>query len=111
MTTFQQPKVGDHTLFRVTLVTLDGSVLPLQTSATRELHFLARRTGETFQRTATFVTDGSDGRIQWQDDGTMQTLARVGPWSIEAFVELGDGSKFKTVTPMEFTLLAGIVNA
>ena len=104
-----ETKVGDHTVFRVTMVQLDGSPLPLQTSVTREIHFVARGTGETFQQAATLVTDGSDGRMEWQDDGTMQTAARIGPWSLEGFTELGNGNKFTTVTPMEFELLATIV--
>lgn len=73
----------------VTLVDMAGAVVDISAAST--LSLIIRKPDRTFAtKTATFVTDGSDGMLQWTvTDGY---LDQEGHYAIEA--EVSDGSTF-----------------
>ncbi len=90
----EQAHVNDiGTIFRVTVndTTSTGSatIADISTASTKKFIF-KRPDGTTFERTAVFTTDGSDGNIQYISvDGDLNV---AGTWSLQAYVATGAGT-------------------
>jgi hypothetical protein len=84
------PRVGDTgTVFRLTVRDQDGVIVDLSAATSKTLAF-GRPDGTSFSRTAAFLTDGTDGIIQYTTSGS--DLDQVGPWLVEGHVSLPSGS-------------------
>ena len=82
-------KVGDiGTVFRVTLNDANG-VLDISGATVKELKF-KRPDNSTLVKTASFTTDGTDGKLQYAS--IAGDLSIAGDWKMEAFVTLPSGS-------------------
>ena len=97
--------VGDiGTIFQVTVLNYAGGALSL-VGATSTVFLLQHSSGTTISRVATFITDGSDGGLQWAT--TLATdLAQAGVWQIQAVVHIPGGT-FSSTTG-GFTVLANL---
>tara|TARA_R110001583_G_scaffold144719_1_gene296725 strand:- start:815 stop:1150 length:336 start_codon:yes stop_codon:yes gene_type:complete len=90
----EQAHVNDiGTIFRVTVydTTSTGgtTVADISTASTKKFTF-KRPDGTTFERTAVFTTDGSDGNVQYISvDGD---LNGPGTWNLQAYVATGAGT-------------------
>ncbi len=60
-----QIHVGDNVLFEVTVVDEDDVVVPLQTATTLEFIFREPNSTSSTSYTASYVTDGSDGKLKY----------------------------------------------
>lgn len=90
----EQAHVNDiGTLFRVTVydITNTGAKTIANISNATDLKFIFRKPdATTFQRSASFTTDGSDGEIQYYTvDGD---LDQDGTWTLQAYVSTSSGS-------------------
>lgn len=84
------------TIFRGTIVDQDDGVVDISTATTKEILF-RKPGGQILTKIASFTTDGTDGKLQYQSiSGDLDT---IGVWSIQAHVILDTGewkSKIKT---------------
>jgi hypothetical protein len=85
-------RIGDvGTPFKITVYDVDG-VVNLSSCTSKKI-YLEKPSGETLEKTASFLTDGSDGIIQYL---TIQgDIDEVGTWQIQAKIEFSN-SKFST---------------
>ena len=79
------------TKFRCTVKDSDGVVIDVSTAGVKYIYF--RKPDYTLvKQTASFLTDGSDGIIQYV--GVSGDIDQIGTWSIEGYVETSDGKFF-----------------
>ena len=90
----EQAHVNDiGTIFRVTVYDMTSTggttVADINTATTKQFTF-KRPDGTTFDRTAVFTTDGTDGQIQYLSvDGDLNV---PGTWHLQAYVVTPAGS-------------------
>ena len=81
------------------------SGIPLDiSSATAKKMYLKPPTGATLEKTATFTTDGTDGKIRYSTDSSDLSLA--GAWQAQGYVAMPSFTGRTTVT--DFTVNANI---
>ena len=99
MAFIEQSHINDiGTTFRVTVndTTSTGgtSVANISTASTKTFIF-GRPDGTAFTKTAVFVTDGSDGLLQYATvDGD---LDKAGTWSLQVYVVTSGGAWYSNV--------------
>ena len=87
------------TVLEATILDSAGAVIDVSTATTKTLK-LVKPSGAVLNKTATFTTDGSDGKIRYAT--IANDLDSVGTWRIQAYIELGASNKFHTsVTTFE----------
>lgn len=84
--------VGDVVTFRVTVTDQDGSAVDVSGASTKQIK-LRKPSGTVLTKTASFTTDGSDGKIEYQTANTDLDVAGV--WGIQAYV-VGTGYENST---------------
>lgn len=77
------------TSFEVTLLDADGNPVDITSALTKELVFMSPLTVRK-QKTAAFVTDGSDGKLKYVTQSG--DLDAVGPWKLQAVISLVTGT-------------------
>lgn len=81
--------IGDiGTSFRVTVVDQNAAVVDISSATTKQLLFKLPN-GTVLTKTASFVTDGTDGKMEYvtaEDD-----LSAKGNWSLQGYVVLSGG--------------------
>jgi len=94
MTIYQDIREEDiGSTFELT-VTDDSIALDLTTATIKQIKF-GKPDGVTVIQTASFVTDGSDGKIEYV---TVESdLDVVGKWKLQAYVEMGGGKWHSTM--------------
>lgn len=97
--------VGDvGTVFRLTIVETDGvTPIPIQTATIKNILF-KKSNGTKVTKSATFVTDGSDGLIQYI--GLAGDIDVSGPWWMQGYIEMPSGKFYSSEVP--FTVLKNI---
>lgn len=91
-------------IFRSTIRDQDGSVLDVSSATLKKLTF-QKPGGLTFDKTATFTTDGTDGKIQYAiEDGVLDV---VGDWEYQGAVTLDDGGPYHSDIK-QFNVLANL---
>lgn len=94
MTCESQIHVGDKNVDFVVTIMEDCTAIDVSTATTLTI-YLKKPSGETLTKTATFVTDGTDGLIHYQSvDGD---LDESGVWKIQAQVDMGSGSSYHSI--------------
>ena len=82
------------TMFEVTVVDQDGDVADIS-GATAKVFRFKDPSGNTVDKGADFVTDGSDGKIKYvTQDGDID---EVGDWKLQAIVTLPSGEWFSEI--------------
>jgi len=71
----------------------DGVPVDVSTATTQEF-VITRPDKSRIQRTTTFVTDGTDGKIQYVTVST--DLTPTGPYRLQAHIVLAAGDEFRT---------------
>lgn len=77
------------TVFRATIRDESGEIVNLSGATTIELEF-RKPNGVILVKTASFATDGTDGKIQYISQ--IDDLDRVGRWTVQGYVEALGGS-------------------
>ena len=91
--------VGDiGTVFRFTIQDQDCDIVNLVTQ-TELLVFFKRPDGQSLQRSAALVTDGTDGQISYTT--VAGDLSLEGRWSVQARVAIATGTFHSTVEHFE----------
>jgi len=99
MAFIEQSHVNDiGTRFRVTVNDTDSTggttVANISTASTKTFIF-GRPDGSTFNKTAVFVTDGSDGLLEYATvDGDLNV---AGTWSLQVYVVTSAGSHYSNI--------------
>lgn len=86
--------VGDvGTAFKITVKDEDEAVIDISTATLKQIWF-QKADGTVVTKTASFVTDGTDGQMQYvtEDDDLDQT----GKWKIQGYIEIGASRKVHT---------------
>jgi len=92
MTTIYVHNGDIGTIFRLTITDTDGTAIDVSTATTKYIYF-QKPSGVRVQKTATFTTDGTDGKIQYTS--IAGDIDSVGTWQIQGYVETSLG-KFWT---------------
>ena len=90
----EQAHVNDiGTIFRVTVydtTSAGGTTVADISGATTKKFTFKRPDGTTFEKTAVFTSDGTDGNIQYLSvDGALNV---AGTWNLQAYVATGAGT-------------------
>lgn len=86
--------------FRATIRDENGAAIDVSMASQIEFAFRPPNSMASIRRPATFVTDGSDGKIQYATvDGD---LSRAGTWYVQAFVT--EGSEYWPTATHRFTV-------
>lgn len=83
--------LGDTNFVFLVTVTEDCAAIDIS-AATRKVITFLKPSGEYVEKTATFTSDGTDGKIQYAT--VSGDIDEVGLWKIQAIVELGSGSLY-----------------
>lgn len=75
--------------FNVTLVTTEGNAIDISSATTKQLWFQDPN-GTNYTKTANFLTDGTDGQLQYISESGL--LTPPGKWRLQAYVALTSGS-------------------
>lgn len=87
----QKNEIGST--IRAVLRRSDGSIFDVSTATVKQLIF-RKPTSEKLTKTASFYTDGSDGKIQYITiAGDLDT---IGVWTIQGYIELASGEVWKS---------------
>lgn len=86
-TEIQENSVG--VLFKVTLIDCGGSAIDISSVITKQFWFQDPNNA-TYTKTATFVTDGTDGQLEYVTGSGFLTPA--GKWRFQAFVASVSGN-------------------
>ena len=89
------------TVFELTIKDTDEAVIDVSTAAVKYIYF-QDPTGARMRKTATFTTDGTDGKIQYVT--IAGDIDEVGTWQVQGYVETSLG-KFYT-EKMSFQVLS-----
>lgn len=82
----------------------DGDTVVNISSATVKKFKFERPDGSTFEKTASFTTDGSDGKIKYTTEASVLNV--VGVWRFQAYLELASGKWSSDIA--EFTVFRNI---
>lgn len=77
--------VNDEPILRATVKDQDGAVVNVSAASVKQI-ILKKPGAASAAKTATFTTDGSDGKIEYQV--TTAELDTVGEWERQAYVVL-----------------------
>jgi hypothetical protein len=83
--------LGDTNFVFFVTVTEDCAAIDISAATSKVITFL-KPSGEYVAKTATFTSDGTDGKIQYAT--VSGDIDEVGLWKIQAIVELGSGSLY-----------------
>ena len=89
------------TVFELTIKDTDEAVIDVSTAAVKYIYF-QDPTGTRMRKTATFTTDGTDGKIEYVT--IAGDIDEVGTWQVQGYVETSLG-KFYT-EKMSFQVLS-----
>jgi hypothetical protein len=89
-----QTHVGDKNVDFVITITEDCAAIDIS-GATSKVIYFTKPSGEVLTKTASFVTDGTDGLIHYAT--IAGDLNESGVWKIQANVELGSGSSYSSL--------------
>ena len=89
------------TVFELTIVDTDDTAVDVSTAAVKYIYF-QDPTGTRMRKTATFTTDGTDGKIEYVT--IAGDIDEVGTWQVQGYVETSLG-KFYT-EKMSFQVLS-----
>ena len=92
MTTIYVHNGDIGTIFRLTITDTSGTAIDVSTAMTKYINF-QDPSGVRMQKTASFYTDGTDGKIQYTT--VSGDIDSVGTWQIQGWVETSLG-KFWT---------------
>ena len=92
MTTIYVHNGDIGTIFRLTITDTSGTAIDVSTATTKYIYF-QDPSGARMQKTASFFTDGTDGKIQYTS--VSGDIDSVGTWQIQGYVETSLG-KFWT---------------
>ena len=92
MTTIYVHNGDVGTIFRLTITDIDGAAIDVSTAVVKYIYF-QDPAGTIMQKTATFYTDGTDGKIQYTT--VNGDIDEAGTWMIQGYVETSLG-KFWT---------------
>jgi len=85
------PKVGDFGFTQtITMTDESGTAVDISTATTKTFYF-KDPAGTVTSKTATFTTNGSDGKLYWTV--TTGFLATAGTWRVEAFASAAGWQK------------------
>ncbi len=105
MARLDEVHVGDiGTVFEAT-ITDAGVVVDVSGASTKDLNFLKPDGTTTLNKTASFTTDGVDGKIRYTT--IAGDLTPAGTWQIQAHVILGGGDWKSDI--IEFNVFANII--
>lgn len=91
--------VGDiGTVIEMTVTNQDDAVVDLSTATTKQI-ILKKPDGTKLTKTASFVTDGTDGKLSYTT--ASGDIDQSGPWQLQAYVVLSGGSWHTTKAEME----------
>lgn len=86
---------GDTVDIDVQFKKADGSGnLDISTATTTQIIFTAPARGDRVVKTASFVSDGTDGKLRYSL--TTTDLPRSGPWRLQGYVVLASGQEYHT---------------
>lgn len=89
-------QVGQKGLsFRATIKDASGTVVDISTATTKQLIFRKSNASSNTTVTAEFVTDGTDGQMEYVTSAT-SFLSVGGIWRVQGYVVLSAGDEFKT---------------
>lgn len=91
------------TVFRLTIKDCDGTAVNVSAASAKQIVFKTP-SGVVKTRTASFTTDGTDGKIQYATAGS--DLDEAGVWRMQALVTIGGGTFYSSV--VEFTVKANL---
>lgn len=83
--------VGDVGTHLVVVFTSGSLPEPVDTATTKEI-WLEKPNGTTVSKTAAFVTDGTDGQIEYIT--IAGDIDQAGTWKIQGYVEMAGGGIF-----------------
>jgi len=92
MTTIYVHNGDIGTIFRLTITDTAGAAIDVSTATVKYINF-QDPSGVRMQKTASFTTDGTDGKIQYTT--VSGDIDSVGTWQIQGYVETSLG-KFWT---------------
>lgn len=81
-------------VFRATVKDETGAVMDLSDAESLTFAFRKPLTTSAMEREAEPTGDGSDGQIQYTTEAG--DLDRAGPWSVQGFARMNDGSYWPT---------------
>lgn len=85
----EEIRIGDiGTIFRGTIYDEDGNAQDISTATTKQLIF-KKPDGTLLPKTATFFTDGTDGKLQYEVQ--VNDIDQIGRWQIEPYVITPNG--------------------
>lgn len=94
MTCESQIHVGNKNVDFIITITEECEPLDISTSTSKIIYF-TKPDGSLLVKTASFVTDGTDGQVHYATiDGD---LDQPGMWKIQAAIEFGSGSMYSSV--------------
>lgn len=73
------------TIFRLTITDETGAPVDVSSATVKKI-YLRKPSAELLEKTAVFMTDGTDGVIQYV--AVSGDLDEIGEWTIQAYVEL-----------------------
>jgi len=77
------------TIFTIT-ITENGTPVDISSATTKEFHFDMPNANGKFSKDASFVTDGTDGKLKYVSES--EVLAIAGDWEIQAYIVMPNGS-------------------
>ena len=92
------------TIFRVTIKDDDDSVVDVSSANAKTVEF-KNPDGTTSSETASFTTDGTDGKIEYKDTGAAKTDV-VGTWTYWGKVTLSSGDGPFPSSPLTYLVKA-----
>jgi len=89
-------QVGQKGLsFRATIKDAAGTAVDISSATTRQLIFRKSDSSTNTTVTASLVTDGTDGKMEYVTSAT-SFLSVGGIWRVQGYVVLSSGDEFKT---------------
>lgn len=80
--------------FIIVFKTPAGSIINISTATTKTITF-RKPSGSPMTKTASFVTDGTDGQIHWMTTASSD-LSEAGTWALQGKVVLSGGATYRT---------------
>lgn len=84
----------------ITVTDEDGAVVDISAATAKQMFFKGP-SGTVITKTASFLTDGTDGKIRYTVTDGDTVDAVKGTWKIEGKVTFGDGSYASTIDDYE----------
>lgn len=98
MAVLREVRFADQVRIEVTVYKEDGTVIDISGATVKDFVF-RKPDGELWTEDATFVTDGTDGKLYYQVG--VDELDQVGLWKLQVSLNLGIGIRRSTIVPFE----------